>query len=176
MPADEARSRNAVMGSALHGLATAHRRGRSNAQDCAISDRYWAWRPWRLRQSARRRSPSQPGTSLTSGSLCSAGSNAMSSQAGSTCRSVGRASGRKSPVPAACSMSKSIPPEVIWSATVANDSPGVSMTVDSRARTHHHQQIGDFVILNWRAVCGQCCACKRGRRGIASTPTPPHSP
>jgi hypothetical protein len=124
MPADEARSRNAVMGSALHGLATAHRRGRSNAQDCAISDRYWAWRPWRLRQSARRRSPSQPGTSVTSGSLCSAGSNAMSSQVGSTCRSVSRASGRKSPVPAACSMAKSIPPEVIWSATVANDSPG----------------------------------------------------
>src|ERR1700721_3695166 len=22
---------------------------------------------------------------------------------------------------------------------------------------------GDFVILNWRAVCGQCRACKRGR-------------
>ena len=48
---------------------------------------------------------------MTSGSLCSVGSNAMSSQVGSTCRSVRRASGRKSPVPAACSMSKSIPPE-----------------------------------------------------------------
>ena len=24
-------------------------------------------------------------------------------------------------------------------------------------------QPGDFVILNWRAVCGQCRACKRGR-------------
>ncbi|MGB0438323.1 MAG: alcohol dehydrogenase catalytic domain-containing protein, partial [Mycobacterium sp.] len=24
---------------------------------------------------------------------------------------------------------------------------------------------GDFVILNWRAVCGQCRACKRGRPG-----------
>ena len=23
--------------------------------------------------------------------------------------------------------------------------------------------VGDFVILNWRAVCGQCRACKRGR-------------
>ena len=34
-------------------------------------------------------------------------------------------------------MAKSIPPEVIWSATVANDSPGVSMTVDNRTRTHH---------------------------------------
>ena len=26
-----------------------------------------------------------------------------------------------------------------------------------------HVQAGDFVILNWRAVCGQCRACKRGR-------------
>lgn len=24
-------------------------------------------------------------------------------------------------------------------------------------------QPGDFVVLNWRAVCGQCRACKRGR-------------
>jgi S-(hydroxymethyl)mycothiol dehydrogenase len=24
-------------------------------------------------------------------------------------------------------------------------------------------QVGDFVILNWRAVCGQCRACRRGR-------------
>jgi S-(hydroxymethyl)mycothiol dehydrogenase len=24
-------------------------------------------------------------------------------------------------------------------------------------------QVGDFVVLNWRAVCGQCRACKRGR-------------
>ncbi|WP_068270681.1 S-(hydroxymethyl)mycothiol dehydrogenase [Aldersonia kunmingensis] len=24
-------------------------------------------------------------------------------------------------------------------------------------------EVGDFVILNWRAVCGQCRACKRGR-------------
>ena len=23
--------------------------------------------------------------------------------------------------------------------------------------------VGDFVILNWRAVCGQCRACRRGR-------------
>ena len=23
--------------------------------------------------------------------------------------------------------------------------------------------VGDFVILNWRAVCGECRACKRGR-------------
>ncbi len=26
-----------------------------------------------------------------------------------------------------------------------------------------HVEPGDFVILNWRAVCGQCRACKRGR-------------
>ena len=25
---------------------------------------------------------------------------------------------------------------------------------------------GDFVILNWRAVCGQCRACRRGRSPI----------
>ena len=24
-------------------------------------------------------------------------------------------------------------------------------------------EVGDFVVLNWRAVCGQCRACKRGR-------------
>ena len=28
-----------------------------------------------------------------------------------------------------------------------------------------------FVILNWRAVCGQCRACLRGDRGNASTRT-----
>ncbi|MET0317041.1 MAG: alcohol dehydrogenase catalytic domain-containing protein, partial [Rhodococcus fascians] len=26
-----------------------------------------------------------------------------------------------------------------------------------------HVAVGDFVVLNWRAVCGQCRACKRGR-------------
>jgi S-(hydroxymethyl)mycothiol dehydrogenase len=26
-----------------------------------------------------------------------------------------------------------------------------------------HVKVGDFVVLNWRAVCGQCRACKRGR-------------
>jgi D-arabinose 1-dehydrogenase-like Zn-dependent alcohol dehydrogenase len=36
--------------------------------------------------------------------------------------------------------------------TVESVGPGVT-TVDP----------GDFVILNWRAVCGQCRACKRGR-------------
>src|SRR5690625_5185282 len=24
-------------------------------------------------------------------------------------------------------------------------------------------EVGDFVILNWRAICGDCRACKRGR-------------
>ncbi|CAO0829039.1 Oxidoreductase OS=Streptomyces microflavus OX=1919 GN=G3I39_16800 PE=3 SV=1 [Streptomyces microflavus] len=33
---------------------------------------------------------------------------------------------------------------------------------------------GDFVILNWRAVCGQCRACLRGRPWYCfSTPTTP---
>lgn len=26
-----------------------------------------------------------------------------------------------------------------------------------------HVQVGDFVVLNWRAVCGECRACKRGK-------------
>ncbi|BDH55362.1 hypothetical protein MTP03_03010 [Tsukamurella sp. PLM1] len=36
-----------------------------------------------------------------------------------------------------------------------------------------HVAPGDFVILNWRAVCGQCRACKRGSRSTASTPSMP---
>jgi len=36
--------------------------------------------------------------------------------------------------------------------TVSQIGPGVT-----------HVQVGDFVILNWRAVCGRCRACKRGR-------------
>ena len=31
--------------------------------------------------------------------------------------------------------------------------------------------VGDFVISNWRAVCGSCRACKRGRPGTASPPS-----
>ena len=31
------------------------------------------------------------------------------------------------------------------------------------ARGSSPSHVGDFVILNWRAVCGQCRACKRGR-------------
>ena len=30
---------------------------------------------------------------------------------------------------------------------------------------------GDFVILNWRAVCGQCRACRGAGPGTASPPT-----
>ncbi|MCV7433136.1 S-(hydroxymethyl)mycothiol dehydrogenase [Mycolicibacterium bacteremicum] len=29
-----------------------------------------------------------------------------------------------------------------------------------------HVEVGDFVILNWRAVCGECRACKRGRQHL----------
>src|SRR5215208_1277998 len=36
-------------------------------------------------------------------------------------------------------------------------------TVESVGDGVTHVEPGDFVILNWRAVCGQCRACKRGR-------------
>src|SRR5215217_8973127 len=36
-------------------------------------------------------------------------------------------------------------------------------TVESVGEGVTHVEPGDFVILNWRAVCGQCRACKRGR-------------
>jgi S-(hydroxymethyl)mycothiol dehydrogenase len=36
-------------------------------------------------------------------------------------------------------------------------------TVESVGQGVTHVEPGDFVILNWRAVCGQCRACKRGR-------------
>jgi S-(hydroxymethyl)mycothiol dehydrogenase len=36
-------------------------------------------------------------------------------------------------------------------------------TVESVGRDVTAVQPGDFVILNWRAVCGRCRACKRGR-------------
>ncbi|WP_326837549.1 S-(hydroxymethyl)mycothiol dehydrogenase [Amycolatopsis rhabdoformis] len=36
-------------------------------------------------------------------------------------------------------------------------------TVESVGEGVESVQPGDFVILNWRAVCGQCRACKRGR-------------
>ena len=36
-------------------------------------------------------------------------------------------------------------------------------TVESVGAGVTNVEPGDFVILNWRAVCGQCRACKRGR-------------
>lgn len=36
-------------------------------------------------------------------------------------------------------------------------------TVESVGSDVTHVEVGDFVVLNWRAVCGQCRACKRGR-------------
>jgi S-(hydroxymethyl)mycothiol dehydrogenase len=35
--------------------------------------------------------------------------------------------------------------------------------VESVGQGVNHVQPGDFVILNWRAVCGQCRACRRGQ-------------
>jgi S-(hydroxymethyl)mycothiol dehydrogenase len=36
-------------------------------------------------------------------------------------------------------------------------------TVESVGEGVTNVAVGDFVVLNWRAVCGQCRACKRGR-------------
>src|SRR3954471_10270668 len=36
-------------------------------------------------------------------------------------------------------------------------------TVESIGEGVTNVEVGDFVVLNWRAVCGQCRACKRGR-------------
>src|SRR6476469_7536862 len=35
--------------------------------------------------------------------------------------------------------------------------------VESAGSAVTHVDVGDFVVLNWRAVCGNCRACKRGR-------------
>ncbi|WP_132992723.1 S-(hydroxymethyl)mycothiol dehydrogenase [Gordonia zhaorongruii] len=35
--------------------------------------------------------------------------------------------------------------------------------VESVGDSVSHVEVGDFVVLNWRAVCGECRACKRGR-------------
>ena len=43
---------------------------------------------------------------------------------------------------------------------LGHEAAGVVETVGAGVT---HVQPGDFVILNWRAVCGQCRACKRGR-------------
>ncbi|MEV4732700.1 S-(hydroxymethyl)mycothiol dehydrogenase [Saccharopolyspora sp. NPDC049426] len=39
----------------------------------------------------------------------------------------------------------------------------VAGVVDSVGEGVHNVEPGDFVVLNWRAVCGNCRACKRGR-------------
>ncbi|MGV9860451.1 S-(hydroxymethyl)mycothiol dehydrogenase [Gordonia sp. NPDC003425] len=36
-------------------------------------------------------------------------------------------------------------------------------TVEAVGSEVTHVEVGDFVVLNWRAVCGECRACKRGR-------------
>ena len=36
-------------------------------------------------------------------------------------------------------------------------------TVETIGKGVTNVEVGDFVVLNWRAVCGQCRACKRGR-------------
>ena len=61
----------------------------------------------------------------------------MSSLLGSRFRSVRRASGWNGPVPGACSTSKASSPLSIWLRSVSSDSPGSSILVTSRARTHH---------------------------------------
>jgi S-(hydroxymethyl)mycothiol dehydrogenase len=35
--------------------------------------------------------------------------------------------------------------------------------VESAGSAVTHVEVGDFVVLNWRAVCGNCRACRRGR-------------
>lgn len=43
---------------------------------------------------------------------------------------------------------------------LGHEAAGIVETIGSDVT---HVEVGDFVILNWRAVCGQCRACKRGR-------------
>jgi S-(hydroxymethyl)mycothiol dehydrogenase len=35
--------------------------------------------------------------------------------------------------------------------------------IESAGSAVTHVEVGDFVVLNWRAVCGRCRACRRGR-------------
>jgi S-(hydroxymethyl)mycothiol dehydrogenase len=43
---------------------------------------------------------------------------------------------------------------------LGHEAAGIVETVGSSVT---HVEEGDFVVLNWRAVCGQCRACKRGK-------------
>ncbi|MFG1931946.1 S-(hydroxymethyl)mycothiol dehydrogenase [Mycobacterium sp. NPDC048908] len=43
---------------------------------------------------------------------------------------------------------------------LGHEAAGVVESVGSAVT---HVEVGDFVVLNWRAVCGDCRACKRGR-------------
>ncbi|QDQ98587.1 S-(hydroxymethyl)mycothiol dehydrogenase [Tomitella fengzijianii] len=43
---------------------------------------------------------------------------------------------------------------------LGHEAAGIVETVGSEVG---HVAVGDFVVLNWRAVCGECRACKRGR-------------
>ncbi|WP_405164139.1 S-(hydroxymethyl)mycothiol dehydrogenase [Nocardia sp. NBC_01499] len=43
---------------------------------------------------------------------------------------------------------------------LGHEAAGIIETVGSAVT---HVAVGDFVVLNWRAVCGECRACRRGR-------------
>ncbi|WP_194814664.1 S-(hydroxymethyl)mycothiol dehydrogenase [Nocardia sp. XZ_19_385] len=43
---------------------------------------------------------------------------------------------------------------------LGHEAAGIVETVGSAVT---HVETGDFVVLNWRAICGECRACKRGR-------------
>ncbi|OZF26061.1 S-(hydroxymethyl)mycothiol dehydrogenase [Rhodococcus sp. 14-2483-1-2] len=43
---------------------------------------------------------------------------------------------------------------------LGHEAAGIVETVGTAVT---HVTVGDFVVLNWRAVCGECRACKRGR-------------
>ncbi|MGK2320388.1 S-(hydroxymethyl)mycothiol dehydrogenase [Gordonia rhizosphera NBRC 16068] len=43
---------------------------------------------------------------------------------------------------------------------LGHEAAGIVETIGSEVT---HVEVGDFVVLNWRAVCGECRACKRGR-------------
>lgn len=42
---------------------------------------------------------------------------------------------------------------------LGHEAAGIVETIGDRVE---HVEVGDFVVLNWRAVCGECRACKRG--------------